>query len=162
MIKETIAKLIEKKDLLPEETEACFNEIMEGLATPSQIGAFLTALRIKGETTEEITHAASVMRAKSIKIDVRSFPDEVVIDTCGTGGSLIPTYNISTTVAFIVAGCSVKVAKHGNRSASGRCGSADVLEALGVNINLAPEKVTQCIKEIGIGFLSLRPSTIPQ
>jgi len=93
------------------------------------------------------------MRAKSIKIDVRENPDEIIIDTCGTGGSLIPTFNISTTVAFVVAGCGIKVAKHGNRSASGRCGSADVLEALGVNINLPPEKIAQVIKEIGIGFL---------
>lgn len=153
MIKEAIAKLIDKIDLSAEETESAFNEIMEGNASPSQIGAFLTALRMKGETTDEITNAARVMRAKSIKIDVRKNPDEIVIDTCGTGGSLIPTLNISTAVALVVSGCGIKVAKHGNRSASGRCGSADVLEALGVNINLPPEKVAQIIKEIGIGFL---------
>ncbi len=153
MIKESIAKLIDRIDLSAEETEGAFTEIMEGNASPSQIGAFLTALRMKGETIDEITNAARVMRAKSIKIDVRENSNELVIDTCGTGGSLIPTFNISTAVAFVVAGCNIKVAKHGNRSASGRCGSADVLEALGVNINLPPEKITQVIKEIGIGFL---------
>ncbi len=153
MIKEAIQKLIDKIDLTAEETEDAFTEIMEGNASPSQIAAFLTALRMKGETIEEITNAARVMRAKSIKIDVRENPNEIVVDTCGTGGSLIPTFNISTAVAFVVAGCDIKVAKHGNRSASGRCGSADVLEALGININLPPEKITQVIKEIGIGFL---------
>lgn len=153
MIQDAIKKLIDRIDLSAEETEACFNEIMEGNTAPSQIAAFLTALRMKGETIEEITNAAKVMRAKSIRIDVRENSNEIILDTCGTGGSLIPTFNISTAVAFVVAGCGIKVAKHGNRSASGRCGSADVLEALGVNINLPPEKVTECIKELEIGFL---------
>jgi len=163
MIKSAIIKLVNGENLSKEEMKRTVLEIMEGNATPSQIAAFLIALRMKGETVEEITGAALAMREKALKVDVRSgvvidreeinVDDETILDTCGTGGSGTNTFNISTTTAFVVAGCGVKVAKHGNRSASSRCGSADVLEALGVNLDLPPEKVAKAIKEIGIGFL---------
>jgi anthranilate phosphoribosyltransferase len=136
---------------------------MSGKAEPAQIAAFITALRLKGETVNEISAAARVMRKFAASIDVRSGVDidrdeinverETILDTCGTGGTGTNTFNISTTVAFVVAGCGIKVAKHGNRSASSACGSADVLEKLGVDINLSPEDVKKCIKEIGIGFM---------
>jgi anthranilate phosphoribosyltransferase len=131
------------------------NEIMTGETTPAQIGAFITALRIKGETIEEISGAAKVMREKSTKIstDVAVSEGEVLMDTCGTGGDSSGTFNVSTTTAFVAAGAGVPVAKHGNRSVSSLCGSADVLEALGVNLELAPEQVGVCVKEVGIGFL---------
>ena len=163
MIREAIIKVVEGKDLSPKEMETVFTEIMSGTAEPAQIGAFITALRLKGETVNEITAAAKVMRKFAMSIDVRSSIDidrdeiniekETILDTCGTGGTGTNTFNISTTVAFVVAGCGVKVAKHGNRSASSACGSADVLEALGVDINLSPEQVKECIKRIGIGFM---------
>ncbi|MDO8536477.1 MAG: anthranilate phosphoribosyltransferase [Candidatus Omnitrophota bacterium] len=148
MIKEAIEKVVRKIDLTEAETRAVFNEIMSGKATPAQIGSFATALRMKGETVDEITGAAKVMREKSIKIHAgRS------VDTCGTGGSGINTFNISTAVAFVVAGAGLKVAKHGNRSASSECGSADVLEALGVSLDIGPGLVEKCLKKIGIGFI---------
>ena len=138
-------------------------EIMGGEATPAQIGAFITALRIKGETIPEITGAARVMRSHATPIRVGRVLDidreeinqdrETILDTCGTGGSGTKSFNVSTTVAFVVAACGVKVAKHGNRSISSACGSADVLEALGVNLEVTPEQVSQCIDEVGIGFL---------
>lgn len=149
MIKEAIEKVSRKIDLAENETRSCFDEIMSGQATPAQIGALLTGLRIKGETVEEITGAAKVMREKAVRINV----GKDVLDTCGTGGSLINTFNISTTAAFIVAGCGVRIAKHGNRSASSECGSADVLEALGVKIDITPDMVQRSILEIGIGFM---------
>jgi anthranilate phosphoribosyltransferase len=127
----------------------CINEIMEGKATDAQIGAFLTALRIKGETVEEITGAARIMREKATTIKA---PDGV-LDTCGTGGDMSHTFNISTTTALVVAGSGVPVAKHGNRSVSSQSGSADVLEALGVKIDLSPQKVEKCLFETGFGFL---------
>jgi anthranilate phosphoribosyltransferase len=139
------------------------NQIMGGEATPAQVGAFITALRMKGETIEEITGAARVMRAHATPIRVGKALDidreeinldrETVLDTCGTGGSGTKSFNISTTVAFVVSACGVKVAKHGNRSISSACGSADVLEALGVNLNVTPEQVESCINEVGVGFL---------
>jgi len=163
MIREAIIKVVEEKDLSPKEMDGVFTEIMSGIAEPAQIAAFITALRLKGETVNEITAAAKVMRKLAANIDVRSSVDidrdeinmekETILDTCGTGGTGTNTFNISTTVAFVVAGCGVKVAKHGNRSASSACGSADVLEALGVDINLSPEEVKDCIKSIGIGFM---------
>lgn len=163
MIKEAIMKVAEGKNLTCSEMEEAFSEIMNGLAEPVQISAFITALRMKGETVQEITAAAKVMRKFATKIDVRGSVDidrdeidveeETVLDTCGTGGSGTNTFNISTTAAFVVAGCGVKVAKHGNRSASSRCGSADVLERLGVNLNLLPKEVEECTKKIGIGFM---------
>lgn len=149
MILEAIEKLSERIDLSADETRDCFNEIMSGDAAPADIKTFLKALREKGETVTEITAAAKVMREKSVRIDAGGG----LLDTCGTGGTGINTFNISTTAAFVVAGCGVKVAKHGNRSASCQCGSADVLEALGVKIDIAPGLVAECIKEVGIGFM---------
>ncbi|MFQ5455916.1 MAG: anthranilate phosphoribosyltransferase [Nitrospirota bacterium] len=150
MIRKSIAKLIERKDLTENETERVIKEIMEGEATAAQIASFITALRMKGETAEEITGAARGMRDKAVKIRIGN---PLVVDTCGTGGDGTNTFNISTTSAFVVAGAGITVAKHGNRSVSSRCGSADVLKALGVNIDITPEKVERCINDIGIGFL---------
>ena len=124
-------------------------EVMDGEATPAQLGAYLTALSLKGETPEEIAGFATVMREKSLRVNV----DGKAIDTCGTGGDRKGTFNISTAAAFVVAGAGLTVAKHGNRAASGDCGSADVLEALGVRIELPPEEVERCLREIGIGFM---------
>ncbi|MCX5686756.1 MAG: anthranilate phosphoribosyltransferase [Candidatus Omnitrophica bacterium] len=164
MIREAIEKVVKGIDLSEGEMRSAFDQIMSGGATAAQIGAFVTGLRMKGETVEEITGAAKVMREKSIHISAgRSVVDidrddinidaETIIDTCGTGGSGTNTFNISTTVAFVVAGCGLRVAKHGNRSASSRCGSADVLEALGVKLDVGADLVQRCILEIGIGFL---------
>ncbi len=150
MIREAIEHVVKKVDLTQDEMRQVFDEIMSGKATPAQIGSFITALRMKGETVDEITAAARVMREKSLRINVG---EETIIDTCGTGGSGTNTFNISTTVAFVVAGCGLKVAKHGNRSASSQCGSADVLESLGVKLDIGPEAVERCIRQIGIGFL---------
>jgi anthranilate phosphoribosyltransferase len=139
------------------------NQIMSGEATQAQVGAFITALRMKGETVEEITGAARVMRDHATPIRVGKALDidreeinldrETILDTCGTGGSGTKSFNISTTVAFVVSACGVKVAKHGNRSISSACGSADGLESLGVNLNVTPEQVEACINEVGVGFL---------
>lgn len=155
MIKEAINKLVIGKDLDETLMVAVMNEIMSGETTPAQIGAFITALRIKGETIEEISGAAKVMREKSTRIatDVAMSEGEVLVDTCGTGGDSSGTFNVSTTTAFVVAGAGIPVAKHGNRSVSSLCGSADVLEALGVNLELTPEQVGACMQEVGIGFL---------
>ena len=164
MIKKAIAKAVERQDLTEAEMIEVMDQIMSGEATPAQIGAFITALRMKGETVEEITGAARVMRDKVTPIRVGrnvldldrddiNIDQESILDTCGTGGSGTNTFNISTTVAFVVSALGVKVAKHGNRSVSSCCGSADVLEALGVNLNVTPETVERCINEIGIGFL---------
>lgn len=129
-------------------------EITSGQATPAQIASLITALRLKGETVEEITAAARVMRDKAVPIEVARGPDvPVLVDTCGTGGDQIHTFNISTATAFVVAGAGVRVAKHGNRSVSSACGSADVCEALGINLDLSPEEVARSIDEHGIGFL---------
>ena len=150
MIKEAIAKLVEGIDLTQQEAEAVMGQVMEGEATPSQISAFLTALRIKGETVEEIAGCARAMRSSAIKVITR--PGQLV-DTCGTGGDGAATFNISTTVAFVAAGAGLSVAKHGNRAISSRCGSADLLESLGVKIDLGPKEIARCIEEVGIGFL---------
>lgn len=152
MIKEAIKKVVEGIDLTEEEAAAVMEEIMDGVATPSQIASLITALRMKGETVDEVTGFARVMREKSVKIPMKCEPDSLV-DTCGTGGDHLNTFNISTTAAFVVAGAGVAVAKHGNRAMSSKCGSADVLEALGVNINLSPDKVAMCIDKVGIGFM---------
>lgn len=149
MIKEAINLLIQNINLSEAEMAECMKEIMEGRATDAQIGAFLTALRIKGETVEEITAAARIMREKATRINA----PEGVIDTCGTGGDMSHTFNISTATAIVVAATGVPIAKHGNRSVSSRSGSADVLEALGVKIDLPPEKVEKCLFETGFGFL---------
>ena len=151
MMREAIEKVVRRIDLSEDEMRACFDELMSGRATPAQIGSFLTALRMKGETVDEITGAAKVMRERSVHIN--SGKVKAIVDTCGTGGSPVGTFNISTTAAFVVAGCGLKVAKHGNRSASGACGSADLLEALGVRVDAGPDLVQRCLLEIGIGFM---------
>ena len=150
MIRETIQKVVDGQNLTERETVDTMNEIMSGEATPAQIASFITALRIKGETIEEITGAARMMREKSTKVHTKySF----VVDTSGTGGDGAHTFNISTTAAFVVAGTGIPVAKAGNRAVSSRSGAADVLKALGVNIEIGPEQVGACIDNVGIGFL---------
>jgi len=149
MIKEAISKLIQGEHLSWDESAAVMAEIMEGLATPAQIGSFLTALRLKGETPEEITGLAQTMRQKATPIRATG----IVVDTCGTGGDSKGTFNISTAAAFVAAGAGLTVAKHGNRSVSSRCGSADVLEALGVNIQAPVHLIEKSLEEARIGFL---------
>jgi len=149
MIKEAINMLVGGMSLSLSEMTDCMNEIMEGKATDAQIGSFLTSLRYKGETVTEITAAARVMRAKATKINA----PEGTLDTCGTGGDMSGTFNISTTTALLVAACGVPVAKHGNRSVSSKCGSADVLEALGIKIDLVPESVEKCLADTGFAFM---------
>ena len=150
MIQESIRDLIAGADLDRTKMRAVMEQIMSGQATDAQIGAFLVALRIKGETIDEIAGGAEVMREKATPI-VTVRPD--LIDTCGTGGDDSGTFNISTTVAFVACGAGLAVAKHGTRSISSQCGSSDVLTALGVNVEASPEKVGECIDEVGIGFL---------
>ena len=150
MIKTAIEKVVDGENLTEVEMPGTMNQIMGGDATPAQIGSFITALRVKGETIDEITGAVRVMRQKATKIKTKH---GLVVDTWGTGGDGSQTFNVSTTVAFVVAGAGVPVAKHGNRAISSRSGSADVLKALGVNIEISPEMVGGCIDEIGIGFL---------
>ena len=150
MIQEAIRDLIAGADLGRAKMRGVMEQIMSGQATDAQIGAFLVALRIKGETIDEIAGGAEVMREKATPI-VTVRPD--LIDTCGTGGDDSGTFNISTTVAFVACGAGLAVAKHGTRSISSQCGSSDVLTALGVNVEAAPEKVGECIDEVGIGFL---------
>lgn len=149
MIKEAIAKVIQGQDLTQNEAVEVMNEIMSGQATEAQIASFITAMRMKGETVDEITGAALVMRQKVTQIKVEGD----FVDTCGTGGDGLHTFNISTISAFVVAGAGIKVAKHGNKSVSSKCGSADLLASFGVNIELPPEKIEKCINEVGIGFL---------
>jgi anthranilate phosphoribosyltransferase len=149
-IREAITSLINGVDLTESETIEVMNQIMTGGATPSQVASFLTALRMKGETVQEITGAARVMREKADRVKVHS---DSVIDIVGTGGDQSGTFNISTTAAFVVAGAGLKVAKHGNRSVSSRSGSADVLAALGVKIDAPRERVEECLEKVGIGFL---------
>ncbi len=150
MIREAIAKVVKGDNLKEPEMMEVMDEVMEGKATPAQIASFITALRIKGETVDEVTGAARIMRSKATRIDARS---STIVDTCGTGGDGSNTFNISTTAAFVVAAAGLTVAKHGNRAVSSGCGSADVLEALGVNISAGPEIVEECVQQIGIGFL---------
>jgi len=149
MIKEAIESLVSGRSLASEQASGVMEEIMSGKATPTQIAAFITALRIKGETADEIVGLARVMLAKAIPVKVAS----PVVDTCGTGGDKSSSFNVSTAAAFIAAGAGLKVAKHGNRAMSSRCGSADVLEALGVDIELGAEAVAECLEKIGIGFM---------
>jgi anthranilate phosphoribosyltransferase len=149
MIKEAIGSLVAGNSLTFEEASGAMEEIMTGEATPAQIGAFVTALRIKGETADEIAGLASVMRAKATPVNITG----PAIDIVGTGGDGSGSFNISTAAAFVAAGAGLKVAKHGNRAASSACGSADVLEALGVKIDLDAEQVAQCIETAGIGFM---------
>ncbi len=164
MIKEAIAKVVRGNDLTEGEMKAAMEEIMTGRATPAQIGSFVTALRMKGETVDEITGAAKVMRSKAMKVrlgnhlvnidrDEINVEDETILDTCGTGGDGTNTFNVSTATAFVAAGAGVKVAKHGNRAVSSLCGSADVLGKLGVKLDINHANVERCIQEVGIGFL---------
>jgi anthranilate phosphoribosyltransferase len=159
-----IFKLVLRQDLTAAEMTRAMETIMTGEATEAQIGAFVTALRMKGETVTEIAAAARVMRSKATRIPVAdplidldrdeiNIDRETVVDTVGTGGDATNTFNVSTTTAFVVAGAGLKVAKHGNRAVSSRCGSADVVEALGINLTLSPEQVAECIRDVGIGFL---------
>jgi anthranilate phosphoribosyltransferase len=150
MIKEVIDKAVKKQDLSEAEMMQAMEEIMEGVATPAQIGAFITALRMKGETVEEVTGAARIMRQKATRVNACA---TTIVDTCGTGGDALNTFNISTITAFVVAAAGIVVAKHGNRAVSSGCGSADVLEALGVNISVDQDIVEECVQQIGIGFL---------
>ncbi|QXP85911.1 anthranilate phosphoribosyltransferase [Methylococcus sp. Mc7] len=149
-IPEILETLLAGKDLSPSAMRAAMRKIMSGGATPAQIGAFLIALRCKGETVDEVAAAAQVLREMATKVPV-SGPH--LLDTCGTGGDASKTFNISTTAAFVVAAAGGRVAKHGSRSVSGRSGSADVLEAAGINIELTPDQVKTCIETLGVGFL---------
>jgi anthranilate phosphoribosyltransferase len=150
MIKDAIAKLADRSSLTEQEAESVMLEIMEGAATPAQIAAYLMGLRLKGETVGEIAGSVRAMRAQAVRIAIG---DPLVVDTCGTGGDGAHTFNISTVTALVLAGAGLTVAKHGNRSVSSKSGSADVLSALGVKIDLSPERVADCINEVGIGFL---------
>jgi anthranilate phosphoribosyltransferase len=148
-LKPTLAKLADGASLSEAEAESAFEVLMSGAATPAQMAAFLMSLRVRGETVAELTGAARIMRAKALRVNA---PAEA-IDTCGTGGDASGTYNISTAVAFVLAGCGVPVAKHGNRAASSKSGTADVLQALGVNLDATPEVIEQAIARANIGFL---------
>lgn len=152
-MKAIIAEVIIGHDLTMEQAHTAMDAIMSGEATPAQIGSYLTALRMKGESVEEIAGSASSMRDHVVGVDIAVSPGEMLVDTCGTGGDGKNTFNISTTAAFVVAGHGVKVAKHGNRAASSKSGSADVLLAIGGNLDLTPTQVVACIEELGIGFL---------
>ncbi len=148
-IKEAIARLVEREDLTEAEAAAAMQDIVDGEATMAQIGAFATALRMKGETAEELAGLTRVMRRAAVPVEV----DCDVVDTAGTGGDGMGTFNISTVAAIVAAGAGARVAKHGNRAASSACGSADLLEALGVAIGLPPADVATCVREVGIGFM---------
>jgi anthranilate phosphoribosyltransferase len=150
MIKDAISKLADRIALSEKEAEEVMGQIIDGSATSAQIAGYLMGLRMKGETVEEIAGSVRAMRARAVKIRVAH---RRVVDTCGTGGDRAHTFNISTTAAFVVAGAGVAVAKHGNRSVSSQCGSADVLASLGVKIDLPADRVADCVDEVGIGFL---------
>jgi anthranilate phosphoribosyltransferase len=149
-IQDAIRAVTEHRDLTSEEMSSVMRTIMTGQASPAQIGGFLVGLRMKGETVEEIAAAAAVMRELATPVNV---DDTHLVDTCGTGGDASGTFNISTASAFVVAAAGGRVAKHGNRSVSSRSGSADVLEAAGVKLDLSPDQVARCIEEVGVGFL---------
>jgi anthranilate phosphoribosyltransferase len=149
VIREAIEALVSGHSLTSGEAASVMEEVMQGEATPAQLGAFVTALRMKGETVDEIVGLVRAMMSNAIRISV----DGPVLDTCGTGGDGRGSFNISTAAAFVAAGAGLRVAKHGNRAMSSRCGSADVLEALGVKMDLVPEQVKTCVQEVGIGFL---------
>jgi len=150
MFKENLSKIVRRQDLNEEQMSQMITEIFSGNTTDAQIGAMMAALATKGETFEELAGAARAMRRKALRIQVSA---STVVDTCGTGGDGAHTFNISTTTAFVVAACGVTVAKHGNRSVSSQCGSADLLEALGVKLDIDPEIVEEAVRDIGIGFL---------
>lgn len=151
-LKPFIAKLMHRQPLTEEEAEQAMQIIMTGEATDAQVGGYLVALRMKGETVEEITGSARAMRSVASRVPYKA-NGSPLLDTAGTGGDGAHTFNISTAAAFVIAGAGRKVAKHGNRAASSRCGSADVLNALGVNLDLSPEQVAECIDQVGIGFI---------
>jgi anthranilate phosphoribosyltransferase len=155
MIKEAIAKVVALQHLSEQEMIGVMEEIMSGEATAAQIGSFITGLRMKGETIDEIVGAVKVMREKATFIDtgVDTWAGEVLMDIVGTGGDGSGSFNVSTTTSFVVAAAGIPVAKHGNRAVSSHCGSADVLEALGVDLSMSPDKVAACVREVGIGFL---------
>ena len=161
IITEALRALVDRRDLTRIEAAASMEAIMSGAASNAQIAGFLTALRMKGETVEELIGFAQVMRQKAVRVRTRGeevaaltgTDREMLIDTCGTGGDAAGTFNVSTATAFVVAGAGLKVAKHGNRSVSSLCGSADVVETLGISIDLTPPKVARCVDEVGIGFL---------
>jgi len=150
VIQKAINNLIDGKSLSRTESKRVMNIIMQGKATDAQISAFLVALRMKGETVDEIAGAAEAMKANAVKINAKY---ENIVDTCGTGGDSLQTFNISTAAAFVTAGAGVAVAKHGNRSVSSKCGSADVLSHLGVNIDIPAKEMERCLYETGIAFL---------
>lgn len=150
MLKFAIDKVIKNENLTEEEMIRAMDIIMEGKATPAQIGGLLIGLRMKGETLEEITGSAKVMRDKALNLSIQN---DYAIDTCGTGGDGGNTFNVSTAAAFVAVAAGVVVVKHGNRSVSSKCGSADVLEKLGVNINLQPDEVQKCVDKLNIGFM---------
>lgn len=152
IVQQALQQLVDRKDLSRDTMHAAMMAVMTGEATPAQIGAFLVALRMKGETVDEITAAAQVMRELSSKVTV-NVNRRHLVDTCGTGGSGIPLFNISTAGAFVVACAGGFVAKHGNRSVTSKSGSADLLEAAGVNLDLSPEQVAKCINGLGVGFM---------
>ena len=152
MIKEAIAKIVGGQDLSEAEMVEVMDEIMSGKTTDAQIGAFITSLRLKGETVDEITGAARVMREKATTVNAAD-EGELLMDIVGTGGDSSGTFNVSTTTSFVVAGAGVPVAKHGNRSVSSHCGSADVLEALGVDLSMSADEIGQAVREVGIGFM---------
>lgn len=149
-IKGALARIVEGGDLTQDESAAVFQEIMTGVATPAQMGAFLAAIRVKGETPAELAGAALTMRALSTRVAVEH-PN--LVDTCGTGGSGTKLFNISTAAAFVAAAAGAHVAKHGNRKMTSFCGSADLLEAAGVNLQLTPEQIATCVLEVGVGFM---------
>ncbi|MDW7773778.1 MAG: anthranilate phosphoribosyltransferase [Desulfobulbaceae bacterium] len=155
MIREAIARVVEGIDLDEQQMIEVMQEIMNGEATDAQIGSFITALRMKGETIDEIVGAVRVMREKATFVDtgIDTAHGGILMDIVGTGGDSSGTFNVSTTTAFVVAGAGIPVAKHGNRAVSSKCGSADVLEALGVDLAMPPEKVGECVRKVGIGFL---------
>ena len=150
MFKDHLATIISRTDLNQTQMAEMMSEIFDGKTTDAQVGAMMAALATKGETVEELAGAARAMRKKAHRIQAAAMP---VVDTCGTGGDGLKTFNISTTTAFVVAGCGVTVAKHGNRSVSSACGSADVLETLGIKLDTDPEVVEEAVQEVGIGFL---------
>ena len=150
MFKDHLATIISRSDLNQSQMAEMMSEIFDGKTTDAQVGAMMAALATKGETFEELAGAARAMRKKAHRIQAAAMP---VVDTCGTGGDGLKTFNISTTTAFVVAGCGVTVAKHGNRSVSSACGSADVLETLGIKLDTDPEVVEEAVQEVGIGFL---------
>src|SRR5512146_2721493 len=162
MLPDALHKLVaHRADLTRDEARSVMESVLRGEATDAQIGALLVALSMKGETVEEIVGFAQAIRAaatplplyKDHALDVSGTERDALIDTCGTGGDASGTFNVSTATALVVAGAGVRVAKHGNRSVSSQCGSADVVEALGVRIELPPDRIGRCIDEIGIGFL---------